>query len=307
MTDQPLVSVGIPTYNRPEGLRRTLECVIRQTYPHLEIIVSDNCSPTREVEAVVREFMATDDRIRYLRQEKNVGQFFNFKAVFDAAQGDYFAWAADDDDRSPEFIASCLQAFQKSDQLVIVNSYSELVDPKTGKMLKVDRGCTTLGLPATTRYQRYLSSIFTEQAAIGDLIYGVMKRSALEKAMSAILVLPWDHILLARLALMGEFNTIPEPLMRSRPGGMSRSNKSAARALLLEGTLAERSPWWARELWLQGTIQHAALSPIEKAQLSLWSYSYYLSSFGLRYASKDWLPFPYKVYRALRYGEPIKS
>ena len=40
----PLVTVGIPTYNRPAGLERTLECIRQQSYTNLEIIVSDNCS-----------------------------------------------------------------------------------------------------------------------------------------------------------------------------------------------------------------------------------------------------------------------
>ncbi|MBU4370171.1 glycosyltransferase [Patescibacteria group bacterium] len=46
--NQQLVSVGIPTYNRPESLRRTLECITSQTYKNLEIIISDNCSPNQE-------------------------------------------------------------------------------------------------------------------------------------------------------------------------------------------------------------------------------------------------------------------
>ena len=71
VSKNPLVSVGIPTFNRPDGLRRTLECITNQTYKNLEIIVSDNCSPGPETEAVVREFMAKDRRIQYYRQENN--------------------------------------------------------------------------------------------------------------------------------------------------------------------------------------------------------------------------------------------
>ena len=50
----PLVTVGIPTYNRPEGLERTLACITQQTYPNLEIIISDNCSPGPEVGEVIK-------------------------------------------------------------------------------------------------------------------------------------------------------------------------------------------------------------------------------------------------------------
>jgi glycosyltransferase domain-containing protein len=110
---QPLVSVGIPTYNRPEGLRRTLECISGQTYRNLEIIVSDNASPGDGSAAVIREFMEKDSRIKYFHQQANIGATLNFQFVLDNAAGNYFMWAADDDLCEPEFIsvlASCLES-----------------------------------------------------------------------------------------------------------------------------------------------------------------------------------------------------
>jgi len=106
-----LVTVGIPTYNRPDGLRRTLECITGQTYQNIEIIVSDNCSPTSDTKFVVQEFMAKDSRIQYYRQEVNRGAPFNFKFVLEKANGEYFMWAADDDLWEPAFVerlVSCL-------------------------------------------------------------------------------------------------------------------------------------------------------------------------------------------------------
>ena len=276
--DKSLVTVGIPTYNRPEGLRRTLECITKQTYKNLEVIVSDNCSPGVETEAVVREYMANDSRIQYFRQKENIGSFFNFQFVQEKAHGEYFMWAADDDDRASNYVETCLQGFQKSEQLVLVNTFSELIDPESGEVRKVDQGCTTIGLPAPIRYKRYLSSIFKEQAGVGDLIYGLIKYSALRRVTPLPNIISEDHILLARLALEGEFYTIPQPLMRSRPGGLSsKGNKSLAKAHLIEGSLSERRPWWVREIYLQRAIQDSSnLSPAEKRQLSLWSYYNYM-------------------------------
>lgn len=94
----PLVSVGIPTYNRPDGVRRTLECITGQTYKNLEIIVSDNCSPGSETEAVVREFMAKDHRVDFFQQKTNQGATLNFEFVLGRATGEYFMWVADDDE-----------------------------------------------------------------------------------------------------------------------------------------------------------------------------------------------------------------
>lgn len=99
-----LVSVGIPTYNRPIGLRRTLACITCQTYKNLEIIVSDNGSPGSQTELVVREFMAKDARIKYVKQPRNLGPHANFQYVLANAAGELFMWAADDDEWDPYFV-----------------------------------------------------------------------------------------------------------------------------------------------------------------------------------------------------------
>ena len=110
----PLISVGIPTYNRPDGLHRTLECITRQTYQNLEIIISDNCSPSNFTERVVQEFKRNDARIRSFRQKKNHGSMFNFKFVLEKATGEFFMWAADDDEWEPDFIEKCSVPLQNS-------------------------------------------------------------------------------------------------------------------------------------------------------------------------------------------------
>ena len=66
----PLVSIGVPTYNRPFGLKKTLECLVNQTYSNIEIIISDNCSTNPDVEKVVNEFRFVE-RIKYFKQSIN--------------------------------------------------------------------------------------------------------------------------------------------------------------------------------------------------------------------------------------------
>jgi glycosyltransferase involved in cell wall biosynthesis len=104
----PLVSVGIPTYNRPEGIRRTLKLICGQTYQNIEIIVSDNASPDPRTKLIVDEFALKDQRIQYFRQASNIGAGENFRFVLAKAAGDYFMWAADDDEWDPTFIEACV-------------------------------------------------------------------------------------------------------------------------------------------------------------------------------------------------------
>jgi glycosyltransferase involved in cell wall biosynthesis len=107
------VSIGIPTFNRPFGLRRTLECISNQTYKNLEIIISDNNSSSPDTEMVAREFMAKNDRIYYYKQSVNQGPAFNFSFVLENATGAYFMWAPDDDLWEPEFVEKLLANFNK--------------------------------------------------------------------------------------------------------------------------------------------------------------------------------------------------
>lgn len=101
-----LVSIGLPVYNGAAShkLPRALDSLLTQTYPQLEIIVSDNAS-TDDTERVCREYAARDPRIRYFRRPHNLGLIPNTQFVIEQAKGEYFMLAADDDWWSPEFIA----------------------------------------------------------------------------------------------------------------------------------------------------------------------------------------------------------
>ena len=109
----PLVTVGIPTYNRPEGLERTLQQITNQTYKNLEIIVSNNASEDHRVQEVINRYQSVDSRIISFLQKENIGLIANFKFVLKNASGDFFMWAADDDEWHPSFIEVCFNAIGK--------------------------------------------------------------------------------------------------------------------------------------------------------------------------------------------------
>jgi glycosyltransferase involved in cell wall biosynthesis len=117
--------VGIPTYNRPEGLRRTLECIINQTYTNLEIIVSDNNSNSPEVIDILNEFKNIDSRIVFFIQPENKGAVFNFLFVLGLSSGKYYLWAADDDAWMPDYIEECVSVMEANPEVTIC--YSEAV------------------------------------------------------------------------------------------------------------------------------------------------------------------------------------
>jgi FkbM family methyltransferase len=102
--EQPLVSIGVPTFNRPQLLAHALDCLANQTYRNLEIIISDNASTDPRVATVIADYSARDSRVRSFRQSENIGAPNNFLFVLEKSAGQYFMWAADDDEWTPDFI-----------------------------------------------------------------------------------------------------------------------------------------------------------------------------------------------------------
>jgi glycosyltransferase involved in cell wall biosynthesis len=132
MKSAPLVSIGISTYNRADSyLRPALTSALEQTYPNLEIIVSDNCSADGTEELVKG---LGDPRIRYFRQERNIGPINNFNFCLARARGTYFQLLHDDDLIDPDFVESCMSAVGSGPDVGIVLTGARVIDA-AGKTL----------------------------------------------------------------------------------------------------------------------------------------------------------------------------
>ena len=97
------VSIGVPVYNGENTLRPALDSLLNQSFTDFELIISDNAS-TDGTQLICQEYADRDQRVRYIRHEKNLGPAVNFKYALDQARGEYFMWAACDDIRSSDFI-----------------------------------------------------------------------------------------------------------------------------------------------------------------------------------------------------------
>ena len=127
-SEPPLVTVGIPTFNRVNGLESTLQCMIGQTYKQLDIVVSDNCSTDPAVARLLEQYAAKDSRIRYFIQENNISIVPNFQFLLHQAKGEYFLWAADDDKWDENFIAVCVRALEQNPEAVLAIGNVKITD-----------------------------------------------------------------------------------------------------------------------------------------------------------------------------------
>jgi len=129
---KPLVTIGIPTFNRADSyLKIALESAVKQTYPNIEIVVSDNCS-IDNTETVVKGF--NDSRIRYFKQKENIGPYKNFNFCLQQANGDFFLILSDDDLIDNDFIDVCMKAANYSTDIGIIRTGTRGIDAQ-GKVL----------------------------------------------------------------------------------------------------------------------------------------------------------------------------
>jgi glycosyltransferase involved in cell wall biosynthesis len=124
--DLPSVTIAIPTYNRADSyLSQAIESAINQTYPNLEIIISDNCSQDN-TEKLIRGF--NDPRMRYVRHKENIGANNNFNFCLKEAKGDFFLLLQDDDLIDHDFIDVCLKAVNYDTNIGIIRTGVRLID-----------------------------------------------------------------------------------------------------------------------------------------------------------------------------------
>jgi glycosyltransferase involved in cell wall biosynthesis len=108
MNNAPLVTIGIPTYQRLEYLKQATESALSQSYSSIEVLVSDD-GTSEEIAAWGQEMQRNlFPKFRYKRNPKNLGLAGNWNSIADDAQGDYLVIIGDDDRLEPLFISSLL-------------------------------------------------------------------------------------------------------------------------------------------------------------------------------------------------------
>jgi glycosyltransferase involved in cell wall biosynthesis len=233
-TSMPLVSVGLPTYNRSDVLMRAIVCVLAQSYEHLELVISDNAS-TDDTERLCRDACAQDTRVRYYRQPINRGATENFKAVLQLATGEYFMWLSDDDWLEPNYISSCVAHLLAHPDVVAV----------CGRAMEM-RGDTCIfeEPPMYLRQEAPAARVLWYYWAVfhNGVFYSVMRKDAIQQVQMANRF-GSDALVMAGMAFLGKLDAIPHTRLYKSIGGMSATEATTVEGLGLPKSLAT-NPWW---------------------------------------------------------------
>jgi glycosyltransferase involved in cell wall biosynthesis len=177
----PLVSVITPTYNRPEYLTEALKSGLNQTYKNIEIIVSDNCSPENPL-TLVESF--NDERIRFSRNEKNLGMIANTIKTFCLAKGKYVACLLDDDMWEPDFLEKLVPHLEANPNLALAFSDHSVM-----------RADGSIDHIATKHYSQFYQRANLKEGIYQPFYHLALVDKAVSPAMAAVIrrdVIDWD-------------------------------------------------------------------------------------------------------------------
>lgn len=207
--DDPTLSVGLAVYNGGAFLAEAIDSILAQTFTDFELIISDNAS-TDDTEAIARRYAAKDGRVRYHRNDANIGGANNENQTFRMARGRYFRWAAHDDVCSPTLFARCVAELDAAPDVVLCYTFATKIDEHGHELGTIT---DTLGT------ERTASERFASLARWGhdcEATYGVIRSDAMRRTDLQLNYTDSDRSFLAQLALLGPFTVIPEHLFEKR-------------------------------------------------------------------------------------------
>jgi glycosyltransferase involved in cell wall biosynthesis len=224
---KPRLSIGLPVFNGERYLAFTLENLLNQTFSDFELIISDNASTDSSLE-ICENFAATDRRVQVFSNRRNLGAVANFNQLVRLAKAPLFKWAAHDDLHHQEYLGACAGLLDRNPDAVLAHSATAFIDdagrpfpfdqldesyidPKTGVRQRADSQEIGASTSAVARFWDVLS-----RARWGTHMFGVIRRDALLRTGLLPNFASGDRALLAELALLGRFESVPEPYYQKR-------------------------------------------------------------------------------------------
>lgn len=257
----PRIGIGMTLHNNARHLPEALESLRSQTCGDYAIVLLDDAS-SDETEEIARAFAARDGRASYVRHERRAGMAATWREAFFLARErcrgamEFFAWASDHDVWDPRWLAHLLEAAMADPDVVLSYPWCRRIDEE-GRSLE-DAPCEgpAARLDADDPVERF-ARVCSMTGSAGNMVYGLFRAAALERAgVFRPVPLP-DRLLLAELALYGRFREIPEVLW------LRRFKKEVTVARQRASLFAPRPPAYAYLPWwlLHGLSLWRALGP----------------------------------------------
>jgi glycosyltransferase involved in cell wall biosynthesis len=211
-TTSPRVSIGLPVYNGSDHLAEAMESLLSQTFEDFELIICDNASTDR-TPALCRHYAAQDRRVRFIQNPANIGSARNHTRTLELATGQYFKWCGHDDVHAPGYLAACVKVLDEQPAVSLAYPQTIIIDDDGAAMRNYDDFFHLVGLAPHERFYRVLAH--SNQELLNPSL-GLTRRSLVVRTMPLGSYYASDRVMLAQLAIDGEFYEVPERLLYRR-------------------------------------------------------------------------------------------
>lgn len=126
MKKSPKVSVSIPTYNRQDYIGEAIDSVLQQTFTDFELIIVDNCS-TDNTPEIIKKYALADKRIKYYRNEYNMGACSNINRAMLLARGEYVKLLFSDDKLAPRCLKVFVEKMERHLDVSLITSFIQYI------------------------------------------------------------------------------------------------------------------------------------------------------------------------------------
>ncbi len=208
----PRVTLAMPVYNGEKYIVESINSILAQDYADFELIITDNASTDR-TEAICHDAAVRDARIKYVRNERNLGAGPNFNRGHELSSGEYFKWCACDDNISPDYLGACVRALDAHPEAVLAYGTAWHID-QDGRTIPV----TGRKMPEMVDAQparRFFKAVTTTWT-VDQEMFGVFRSDALRKSSLHRSYYGSDLNLLREVALLGRFVHVPNIVFYNR-------------------------------------------------------------------------------------------
>jgi len=210
----------MPVFNGERFISAALDAILAQDFADFELIICDNASTDRTAE-ICAAYAHRDARIRYYRNDRNLGAAPNFNRCLDLARAPFFKWAAHDDLLAPGYLRRCLEPLERDPDAVLCHSLVAVVDSEGQSIGSYDSALRGADSP---RVADRFAALILKRHLCTDM-FGVIRTEALRRTGRHGAYYGGDRAMLAELALLGRFLKVDAPLFlnREHPGRFVRA------------------------------------------------------------------------------------
>lgn len=127
MSDAPLISIVLPTYNGSKFIRTSIDSCLKQAFRNFELIIVNDCS-TDDTPQIIEAYAQRDSRIRIIHNEHNKKLPLSLNTGFDTARGKYHTWTSDDNYYAPEALQTLADILENNPGYDLVYTDYTLID-----------------------------------------------------------------------------------------------------------------------------------------------------------------------------------